>query len=291
MEQQYLAMIVLGVVGFAAALILYLVAKKFNVKEDSRIAEIEAILPGANCGACGRKGCHDFAVECCKTGSLAGLNCPGAGAEGMSKIAAVLGLAAPEAESKKAFVRCHGTKCNRLVGRNVVMVESCVSAKSLAMPSGYCTWGCLGGGDCVKACRFDAMTWNAEDNMPNVVLDKCVGCGACADACPQNLILIREVKQEVAAVVVTCSNRDKGGAARKMCAVACIGCGKCARTCKFGAITVADNLASINPEKCEGCGECVDGCPTKAITVFGEIVKIVATETETTSATDATAIK
>lgn len=264
-------MTVLGVAGFAAGLILYFVSKKFNVKEDPRIGEIEEILPGANCGACGRKGCHDFAVECCRTGSLDGLNCPGAGAEGMRRIASVLGIDAQDACEKKAFVRCHGTACNRRVKRNISAINSCISAKSLAMPEGYCTWGCLGGGDCVKACRFDAMTWDAENEMPHIDIDRCVGCGACADACPQNLILIREKKPDTPAVVVTCSNRDKGAAARKMCAVACIGCGKCARTCRFGAITVAGNLASINPDLCTACGECVAGCPTSAITAFADI--------------------
>lgn len=273
MEEQYLAMIVLGVVGLASALILYLVAKKFNVKEDARIAEIEEILPGANCGACGRKGCHDFAVECCKSGSFDGLYCPGAGAEGMKQIASVLGLVAKEAQPKKAFVRCNGTKCNRLAGRNLDTIKSCISAKALAMPTGYCKWGCLGGGDCVKACPFDAMTWDEDAQMPKITLEKCVGCGACAEACPQNLILIREVKTEIASVVVTCSNREKGGIARKMCTVACIGCGKCARTCQHGAITVANNLATIDPEKCIGCGDCIEGCPTNAITAFGEIIK------------------
>lgn len=271
MEQQYLAMTVLGVAGFAAGLILYFVAKKFNVKEDPRIGEIEEILPGANCGACGRKGCHDFAVECCRTGSLDDLNCPGAGTEGMRRIASVLGIDAQAACEKKAFMRCHGTACNRHIKRNISAINSCISAKSLAMPEGYCTWGCLGGGDCVKACRFDAMTWDAEDGMPRIDIDRCVGCGACADACPQNLILIREKKPDTPAVVVTCSNRDKGAAARKMCAVACIGCGKCARTCRFGAITVNGNLASINPDLCTACGECVAGCPTSAITAFADI--------------------
>ena len=231
-----MAMTVLGVAGFAAGLILYFVAKKFNVKEDPRIGEIEEILPGANCGACGRKGCHDFAVECCRTGSLDGLNCPGAGAEGMRRIASVLGIDAQDACEKKAFVRCHGTACNRRVKRNISAINSCISAKSLAMPEGYCTWGCLGGGDCVKACRFDAMTWDAENEMPHIDIDRCVGCGACADACPQNLILIREKKPDAPAVVVTCSNRDKGAAARKMCAVACIGCGKCAEICPQNTI-------------------------------------------------------
>lgn len=264
-------MTVLGVAGFAAGLILYLVTKKFNVKEDPRIGEIEEILPGANCGACGRKGCHDFAVECSRTGSLDGLTCPGAGAEGMRRIASVLGIDARTACEKKAFVRCHGTACNRLVKRNISAISSCISAKSLAMPEGYCTWGCLGGGDCVKACRFDAMTWDAENGMPRIDIDRCVGCGACAAACPQILILIREKKTDAPAVVVTCSNRDKGAAARKMCAVACIGCGKCARTCRFGAITVTGNLASINPDLCTACGECVAACPTSAITAFADI--------------------
>lgn len=272
MEQQYLAMAVLGGAGFAAGLILYLVAKKFNVREDPRIGQIEEILPGANCGACGRKGCHDFAVECCRTGSLEGLECPGAGADGMRRIAEVLGITPTASLQKKAFVRCQGTACNRLIKRDVSAINSCVSAKSLAMPEGYCTWGCLGGGDCVKACRFGAMSWDSAANMPIIDIDSCVGCGACADVCPQSLILVREVNPGSAAVVVACSNRDKGAAARKACSTACIGCGKCQRTCRFGAIKVTGNLASIDPALCTACGECIAGCPTSAIKSFGEII-------------------
>lgn len=265
MEQQYLAMAVLGAVGFVAALILYVVAKRFYVKEDARIVEIEDILPGANCGACGRKGCHDFAVECCRTGSLDGLTCPGAGPEGMSRIARVLGIDNAAQQPRKAYVRCNGTRCNRLVVRNLDSISSCIAAKSLAMPEGYCTWGCLGKGDCVKACNFNAMTWDTDNAMPLINLDNCVGCGACAVACPQDLILIREIDPDTPVVIVKCSNRDKGAVARKMCSVACIGCGKCMRTCRFGAIKVAGNVASVDPALCTGCGECVNVCPTHAI--------------------------
>jgi len=273
MEQQYLAMTVLGIAGFAAGLILYLVAKKFNVKEDPRIAQVEEILPGANCGACGRKGCHDFAVECCASGNLAGLTCPGAGPEGMRRIADLLGIAAGSSETKKAFIRCNGTSCNRLVTRDIDSISSCVAAKSLAMPEGYCTFGCLGAGDCVKACPFNAMTLDAASGMPSIDLARCVGCGACADACPQGLILIRPVKPGTRTVTVTCSNRDKGGTARRMCSTACIGCGKCQRTCRSGAITVSGNLATIDPALCTGCGECADSCPMKAITSSGDIIQ------------------
>lgn len=251
-----------------AAIVLYLVAKKFNVKEDARIGEIEAILPGANCGACGFKGCHDFAVECCKRGGLAGMNCPGAGAAGMRRVAEVLGIEVEAASTKKAFIRCNGTRCNRRTNRQLSSINSCVSAKSLAMPVDYCTYGCLGGGDCVKACRFDAMIWDNDEQMPKIDIEACVGCGACADACPQKLILIRNTSAGTPVVVVKCSNHDRGAAARRMCAVACIGCGKCQRTCRFGAIKVTGNLASIDPELCTGCGECVVGCPTKAIAIM-----------------------
>lgn len=270
MDQPFIAMTVLGAAGLAAALILYFVAKRFAVKEDSRIEEIEKILPGANCGACGRKGCHDFAVECCRTGSLTGLTCPGAGATGMMKIAAVLGIDASAEKERKAFIRCQGTPCNRKVSRNVDGIRSCVAAKTLAMPDGYCIFGCLGCGDCVSACAFDAMRWDTAAGMPHIDYDKCVGCGACAKACPQSLITIRGTESESPVVEVMCSNRDKGAAARKMCSAACIGCGKCQRTCQHGAISVIGNLAIIDPEKCTGCGDCAAGCPTGAIVVHRE---------------------
>ena len=87
-----LPMLILGGAGLVAAVILFIVAKRFAVYEDERIAQVEALLPGANCGACGRKGCHDFAVACCEAKSLDGLRCPGAGDAGMAAIAELLGF-------------------------------------------------------------------------------------------------------------------------------------------------------------------------------------------------------
>ena len=53
-------------------------AKFFRVEEDPRIAEVEKLLPNANCGACGYPGCHAMAealvkgevkkVSACKVG-------------------------------------------------------------------------------------------------------------------------------------------------------------------------------------------------------------------------------
>ena len=266
MEMQELyPMLILGGAGLIAAIILYFVAKRFAVHEDERIAQVEALLPGANCGACGRKGCHDFAVACCQAESLEGLRCPGAGDAGMKAIAELLGFTASEGPQKRAIVKCNGSCANRLVKRNVQEVKSCRAAKTLAFPEGYCVWGCLGCGDCVAACQFGAMSMNPETGLPEVDPEKCIGCGACAKACPQNIVEIRDITPGEPTVWVSCMNSAKGAAARKMCSVACIGCGKCVRTCQQKAITLTANHAVIDPALCIGCGDCIPGCPTHAI--------------------------
>jgi len=60
-------------------------------------------------------------------------------------------------------------------------------------------------------------------------------------------------------------NKDKGGVAKKACAVACIGCTKCQKVCAYDAITISSNLAYIDYNKCKLCRKCVVECPTNAI--------------------------
>ena len=55
------------------------------------------------------------------------------------------------------------------------------------------------------------------------------------------------------------------GGGDKACPYGCLGLGSCQKVCPFGAITIEDNLASIDPEKCVGCGLCVDECPRDVI--------------------------
>ena len=90
-----IAVIVLGAIGLIAAFVLYIVAKKFAVKEDPRIGKISEVLPQANCGGCGFPGCGGMASACVKAadaGSLEGLSCPVGGQQVMDKIAAILGM-------------------------------------------------------------------------------------------------------------------------------------------------------------------------------------------------------
>ena len=50
------SLIILGILGGVAAVILFFVAKKFKVEENPLIDEVESVLAGANCGGCGFAG-------------------------------------------------------------------------------------------------------------------------------------------------------------------------------------------------------------------------------------------
>ena len=103
-----IAISILGILGILSAVILYMTEKKFHVDEDPRLEEVELLLPGANCGCCGRSGCHDFACACLNADSLENLRCPSAGQDNMDRIAFVLGLNPPEANRMLALMRCNG---------------------------------------------------------------------------------------------------------------------------------------------------------------------------------------
>lgn len=264
-----IALIVLGVIGAVGSLVLFLVAKKFYVYEDPRVGQVEEVLPGANCGGCGFPGCHGMADACVKASSLDGLLCPVGGAETMGKIAAILGMEAAASEPKVAVVRCSGTVCARPKVANYDGAKSCAIAAATFSGETGCSFGCIGFGDCVKACQFGAISINLETGLPEVDEDKCVACGACQKACPKLVIEIRKKTSmknlTPKRVWVQCINKDKGATARKACANACIGCGKCQKVCKFEAITVENNVALIDDAKCKACGLCVSECPTGAI--------------------------
>lgn len=259
------AVISLGAIGLIAAVILYVASKKFAVYEDPRIAQVAEVLPQANCGGCGYPGCSGFAAACVKAGSLEGKLCPVGGQPTMEKVAAILGLEATATEPKVAVVRCNGTCANRPRITQYDGVRSCVVANTTYGGETGCTFGCLGCGDCVSACQFDAIRMNPETGLPEVDEAKCTACGACSKACPRNIIEIRPKGKNNRRVYVQCVNKDKGAVARKACAAACIGCGKCVKVCPFEAITLESNLAYIDPAKCKSCRKCEMECPQQAI--------------------------
>ena len=251
-------------IGIASAVILYFVAQKFKVEEDPRIDTVESILPGANCGGCGKPGCRGFAEATVKATSLDGLFCPVGGAETMTKVAVALGMEVTAQTPQIAVVRCNGTCDHRQRTSQYDGYKSCAIEHSLYRGETDCTFGCLGCGDCVTACPFDAIHMD-ENGLPVVSEETCVACGACVKACPRNIIELRNKGVKGRRVFVCCVNKDKGNIARKACTAACIGCGKCVKECPFEAITLENNLAYIDFRKCRLCRKCVSVCPTHAI--------------------------
>lgn len=260
-----ITIITLGALGATAAIILYFVAQKFKVFEDPRIDQVEEVLPAANCGGCGFPGCRAFAEALVKADDISDLNCPVGGAETMKAAASILGKEVAEAAPMVAVVKCNGTCENRPRVNQYDGATSCTVASSLYGGETNCAFGCLGLGECVEACQFDAMYMDEETGLPVILEDKCVACGACVDTCPKNIIELRKKGPKGRRVFVSCVNQDKGAAAKKACSVACIGCKKCQKECPFDAITVENNLAYIDFEKCKLCRKCVAVCPTNAI--------------------------
>jgi electron transport complex protein RnfB len=273
--------------GVASAFVLFLVAQRFKVYEDPRISEVEEELPAANCGGCGFPGCRNFAEALVKSEDFEGLNCPVGGNETMNRVAEILGKVAVAQEPKVAVLRCNGAceyrpRTNRYNGS-----ETCAIVAALYGGDTGCEYGCLGYGDCVEVCKFDALRMDYKTGLPVVTDENCTACGACVKECPKNLFELRKRNKKDRKIYVACMNEDKGGVARKSCSVACIGCVKCFNVCPWEAITMKNNLAFIDAEKCRLCRLCAPECPTNCIIETGFPIK--KEKTEKTKAEQVTA--
>jgi RnfABCDGE-type electron transport complex B subunit len=248
-----------------SAVILYFVAQKFKVFEDPRIDEVQALLPAANCGGCGFAGCRNMAEALVKADSFEGLYCPVGGAPVMAEAAKILGKTAPVVDPTVAVLKCNGSPEYRTRTSHYNGASDCRISHSLYIGETDCSYGCLGNGDCERACVFDALHMNPSTGLPVIIDDKCVSCGACVKACPRHLIELRKKAKKDRKIYVACSNCDKGGPAKRACKVACIACSKCFNVCEFTAITIENNLAYIDASKCTFCRKCVAECPTNSI--------------------------
>jgi electron transport complex protein RnfB len=255
----------LSLLALISAVILYFVAQKFKIFEDPRIDEVQAILPAANCGGCGFAGCRNFAEALVTAETFEGLNCPVGGSETMTAAARILGKEAVYVDPQVAVLLCNGTPEFRPHTSKYDGASDCRISNNLYLGETDCSYGCMGLGDCVRACSFSAMYIDSTSGLPVIIDEKCVACGACVKACPRNLIELRKRAKKERKIYVACSNCDKGGPAKRACSVACTGCTKCQKVCTFDAITIDKNLAYIDAVKCTFCRKCVDECPTNAI--------------------------
>ena len=259
-----LSIAVLGILGAVFGAVLAFAAQIFHVEVDPKQEAVRACLAGANCGGCGFPGCDGYAAAVAK-GEAATNRCVAGGAEAAAKVAEVMGVSADAMEKKVAFVPCSGTEGHAELRFNYSGPVDCRAAMLFGGKSNKsCVFACIGLGNCVKVCQFDAM--HLVDGVARVDRSKCVGCGACAEACPKSLIKLIPDSQKV---IPACNNRDKGARVMKICDFGCIGCMKCQRECPADAITVVDNLAVVDPAKCVGCGHCAEICPRHIIKYFG----------------------
>ena len=276
-------------------------SKKFYVKVDPRITVITDILPGANCGACGKPGCSGFAAAVA-AGQADASGCTPGGAEVAEKVAAVMGVEAVVGEAMVAVVRCNGGKKEAVDKYQYYGIPTCAASILIDQGPKACQYGCLGFGDCCVVCSFDAL--HMDDNGLPVVDDaKCTGCGLCVITCPRNTM---ELIPKTAQIYIACRSQDRGKAVKEVCEVGCNGCSLCAnpKTTPSGklkmegflpvedwsiedTLIVAKHKCPTNSfvdkvkyrskfsidSKCNGCTECVKVCPVKKC-VTGEAEKI-----------------
>ena len=261
---QYIVPIVIVVaIGLLSGVILTIAARFMSVKVDETVARLTEALPGANCGACGFAGCADYASAMAADPTLATNLCtPGANAVAKT-LSELLGVEFEETASKYAIIKCSGTCVKTSYVMDYQGYQNCKANKLFYRGRGACEYGCLGFGDCVNACDYNAI--RIENGIAVINRYKCVGCGACAKACPNGLIEIVPSKMRV---VVGCSSKDKGGDTRQVCSIGCIGCKICEKECKFDAIHVIDNHAVIDYSKCKNCTLCAKVCPRDIIHVY-----------------------
>ena len=253
------AVISVTIIGIICSLILSIVSKLMYVKIDERITLLADIMPGANCGACGYPGCSGYASALVEKNAKPNLCTPG-GSSLLAKISGILGVETGSIEEKAAIVLCGGD-CNTQKKKMEYMgIESCEGAKKLYGGQSACAYGCLGYGDCKKACPGNAIC--VEDNLARIIRDLCTGCGLCAKACPNKIISVESVNIPV---LIACKNTEKGAVTRKKCSSGCIACTKCVKECPQNAISMENNLAVIDYSKCTGCNKCVDVCVVKCI--------------------------
>ena len=252
---------VLAIIGAALGLVIGIAGKLFAVASDPRIERVTEMLPGANCGGCGKAGCADFAKALC-AGEAAPGACPVSSPEAVTAIASFLGIDAGAGGKKVAVILCGGDQQRAKPAALYNGVSDCVSANLIGGGPKGCTYGCLGLASCARACPFNAI--ELINGLAIVHAEICTGCGSCVAACPRKLIKL--VPAEVK-VHIYCNSPEKGPTKKKVCDVPCIGCRKCVKNAAEGQIEVQGNLARINYADAPGA-DIVEktGCPTGCLT-------------------------
>ncbi len=210
------AVLTLAGLGLLASLGLGLAARRFAVKEDPVIEELISILPGVNCGSCGNPSCTEYAKALVE-GKAEINDCPVGDADLKRKIADKLGLDYAAMERRAGIVFCQGA-LSRATKRFVYQgVPSCRACQLVVGGDKECPYGCLGFGDCLRACPFGAV--EIKDGVSTVNEELCTACGNCVRACPFGAVFwdARQHKPQI-----------------------CVYCGYCASYCPYDVLALEE---------------------------------------------------
>ena len=150
----FIAVASLTTLGLILGLLLGVAARRLAVEGNPLIEEVQAILPGSQCGQCGFPGCAGAAQALANHEAPVTL-CPPGGREVVALLAAKLGVEVNLAEVKDSVPQMAE-----------VQEELCI--------------GCT---KCFKACPTDAIM-GAAKQIHAVFREACTACGKCVDVCP-----------------------------------------------------------------------------------------------------------
>lgn len=255
--QVFIYIFVIAIILLAILGVVYLSNKHKNKDNSSEI--ILELLPGLNCKECGRTDCKQFADDLLK-GRTAATYCPYLKGTKFVEVNEILKREKKAYFNNVAFVRCKGG-CDCKDKFTYIGENTCKSKNLIHNGNKYCPYACLGCGDCVKECRYGAISIS-QKGCAVVDKDKCVGCGECLKSCPNNLIEMISTKKYVE---VVCKNSSDDSTITRNCKVSCNHCEACIVACPTGAIQMVGGYPKIDTEKCTRCGKCVAVCPNHVI--------------------------
>ena len=251
--------------GFSVALLI--ADKKLKVEMDPKIEQIFGALPRIDCGTCGFAGCSAYAKAVAANPEFIGKCAPG-GAAASGKIAEILSLKASGSNvPARPLVHCRAKTEDKTIFAQYDGIPSCTSANALSNVQA-CKFGCLSFGDCVAACKFNAI--KIIDGLAIVNYEKCTGCTACVKACSRGIIEMIPFTHS-AMMTVACRSQENGRDTKAFCKVGCIGCKLCVK--QADAFVVNNNLAKLDYAKYqpnEAFETAMNKCPTKVIVYRGK---------------------
>ena len=158
------AIISLTALGFFLGLMLAFAARYLKVESNPVVNELEALMPGSQCGQCGFPGCRP-AAEALANGEAPVTLCPPGGRALAEQLARILGVE---------------------IDLSAIDEPEQLVAK---ISEATCT-GCT---RCFKVCPTDAIV-GAPKQIHAVVADACIACKKCIDVCPTECLQMHPVE-------------------------------------------------------------------------------------------------